>query len=207
MSALGLYSRSYLPLLIVIAGPAGVGKDTIARQLIATNPRQFYFVVTATTRPPRPGEAQGVDYFFVSTAEFARMINENELVEYAFVYNDYKGVPKQQIRDALASGKDVIMGVDVQGAASLRRLIPNAVLVFLSAESEESMIGRLRARSSESLGELNLRVATARQEFKRLSEFDYWVINPDGHPEQAVQEILCIIHAERNRVGREPIAL
>jgi guanylate kinase len=98
----------------------------------------FFFVVTATTRPPRENEIPGKDYIFLSPDEFAAMIEKEEFLEYAVVYNDYKGVPKQQIRDALESSRDVIMRVDVQGAATIRRIVPNAVFIFLAAESEEA---------------------------------------------------------------------
>ncbi|MDX1662329.1 MAG: guanylate kinase [Candidatus Promineifilaceae bacterium] len=201
------YERPEHPLLIVISGPSGVGKDTIARRLIEKRPHHFYFVVTATTRPPRDGEVHGRDYFFVSSDEFARMIDEGELLEYALVYNDYKGVPKQQIREALASGRDVIMRVDPQGAATIQKLLPNAIFIFLIADSEEAMIQRLRERKSETPEGLKLRIATARQEIKRLREFDYCVINAQERQEETVERILCIMAAERARIDREPVEL
>lgn len=201
------YDHQVHPLLVVISGPSGVGKDTIARQLIRERPDSFYFVVTATTRPPRPGETHGHDYFFVSSDEFAQMIDEGELLEYAVVYNDYKGIPRQQIRDALASGKDVIMRVDVQGAATIRRLIPNALSIFLTSESESELMERLRRRKSETAEGLNLRIATARQEMKRIGEFDYCVTNAGGKQEKAVSQILSIIEAAHCRVQQEPVIL
>jgi guanylate kinase len=201
------YFRPRYPLLIVISGPSGVGKDTIARHLIERRPQNFYFVVTATTRPPRDGEVHGRDYFFVSSDEFARMIEEDELLEYALVYNDYKGVPKQQIREALASGKDVIMRVDPQGAATIRKIIPEAIFIFLIAESEDAMVSRLRERKSETPEGLSLRIATARQEMKRIREFDYCVVNAEGQQEEAVDTILCIITANKTRVDQTPITL
>ena len=107
-----------------------MGKDTIARLLLDKGAEKFHFVVTATTRPPRFGEIDGKDYYFVTSDEFAQMIDHNDLLEYAVVYNDYKGIPKQQIRDALASGKDIIMRLDIQGAATIRKLIPNSIHIF-----------------------------------------------------------------------------
>jgi guanylate kinase len=202
-----LYKKENHPKLIVISGPSGVGKDTIARHLIDSNSERFYFVVTATTRPPRSDEIHGVDYFFYSNDEFAEMIENNELLEYAVVYNDYKGIPKQQIRDALNSGRDVIMRVDVQGAATIRKLIPNAISVFLTSETESELVRRLRERKSETAEGLNLRIAAARQEMKRIREFDYWVVNAEGRQERAVREILSIIEAAHCRVEQEPILL
>ncbi|GIK57657.1 MAG: guanylate kinase [Chloroflexi bacterium] len=202
-----LYERRNYPLLIVISGPSGVGKDTIARLVIESRAEAFYFVVTATTRPPRPGEVDGQDYIFLSSDQFAEMIENNELLEYAIVYNDYKGIPKQQIRDALASGRDVIMRVDVQGAATIRKLIPNAITIFLTTNSEEELVARLRERKSETSEGLNLRIATARQEMKRIHEFDYWIVNAEEQQETAVHQILSIITAAHCRVNQRPIVL
>ncbi|MCA9923839.1 MAG: guanylate kinase [Anaerolineales bacterium] len=201
------YIQETHPVLIVISGPSGVGKDTIARGLIDQKPDDFYFVVTATTRPPRTGEVHGVDYYFYSNNEFAQMIEDDELLEYAIVYNDYKGIPKQHIREALVSGKDVIMRVDVQGAATVRRLIPNATLVFLTTESEDILVRRLIERKSESSEDLKLRIATARKEIDRIHEFDYCVVNIENEQEKTVHQILSIIEAEHCRVDREPIVL
>jgi guanylate kinase len=167
----------------------------------------FHFVVTATTRPQRPGEVDGVDYIFVSTGQFAELIEHEELLEYAVVYGDYKGIPKHQVRKALASGNDVIMRIDVQGAQTIRRLVPEAVLIYLSAESEEALIRRLRQRKTEPEDQLKMRIATARQELKRLDMFDYVVINAEDQLDETCQNIACIITAERCRVNQREIDL
>ncbi|MCS7011653.1 MAG: guanylate kinase [Anaerolineales bacterium] len=197
--------RTY-PLLIVISGPSGVGKDTVV-QALKERGLPFHFVVTATTRPPRPNEVHGRDYFFVSKEEFARMIEADELIEYAIVYNDYKGIPKQQVREALASGRDVIMRLDVQGAATVRRLAPEAVLIFLATQSEEELVARLRKRQTDSAEDLSLRIATARQELKRVEEFDYVIINRDGALQETVETVIAIIQAEHHRVRPRKVTL
>ena len=202
-----IYDCPDYPLLLILSGPSGVGKGTVARMVIERRPDSFYFVVTATTRPPRDGEHHGVDYIFVTFDEFARMIEANELLEYAVVYNDYKGIPKQQIRDALSSGRDVILRVDVQGAATVRRLIPNAISVFLTTRSEQGLVRRLRQRKQDTAEGMALRTATARQEMKRAVEFDYCVVNPEDEPEKAVQQVLSIIDAAHCRINQEPVVL
>jgi guanylate kinase len=194
-----LFERQRQPLLIVISGPSGVGKDTVLQRLKERGV-PIHFVVTATTRPPRLSEVHGTDYFFVSTDQFAEMIEQNELLEYAVVYSDYKGIPKQQVRDAMASGKDVVMRIDVQGAATVRQICPDALLIFITTSSEEELVSRLQARKTETPEGLKLRIATARKEMKRLAEFDYCVFNPEFHLETAVDTILAIIEAEHNRV-------
>jgi len=194
------------PLLVVISGPSGVGKDvTIKRMQELGYP--FHFVVTATTRPRRPGEVNGKDYFFVSMSEFAQMIEEGELLEYAVVYGDYKGIPKAQVRQALASGKDVIMRIDVQGAETIRQLVPQAVLIYLSAESEEALVRRLRTRKTEEEGQLAIRIATARQEHKKLALFDYLVINQHDRLDETCRTIAAIIQAEHCRIHRPEVKL
>jgi guanylate kinase len=200
------YHRQQEPLLIVISGPSGVGKDTVVQHL---KERQvpFHFVVTATNRKPRPDEEDGVNYIFVTTAEFAQMIEDDELLEYALVYGDYKGVPKEQVRRAFVGGQDVIMRVDVQGAATIRQLAPEALLIFLIAGSDEEMIQRLRDRQTDTEGAIAMRVATARQELKRINEFDYCVVNPQGDVDSAVDRILAIIEAEHARVRQRKVRL
>jgi len=192
------------PVLVVVSGPSGVGKDTVLKRMKELD-YPFHFVVTATTRPPRKDEEQGVAYWFVSEAEFKDLISRGELFEHALVYGDYKGVPKKQVRRALASGQDVIMRLDVQGATTVRRLIPDAILIFLLAGSEDELLGRLRARRTETEKALGRRIATARGEMKRIPEFDYVVVNRDGQLDRAVETIAAIIAAERCRTKQRVI--
>ena len=194
------------PLLIVISGPSGVGKDSVVQHMKKCK-LPFHFVVTATTRPPRASEQHGVDYFFYSKADFAEMIEQDELLEFAFVYNDYKGIPKAQVRAALASGKDVVMRLDVQGASTVKSLYPNAMSIFLTTDTEEELVKRLQARKTESEDQLKLRIATARKEMLRVHEFDYVVINRDEQLDETVEAIRSIIHAEHHRVNHRKISL
>jgi guanylate kinase len=201
-----LYDIKSNPLLIVLSGPSGVGKDTVLNGLKQSNHR-FHFVVTANTRSRRPEEVDGVDYIFVSKERFAEMIDNDELLEHAVVYGDYKGIPKQQVRDALAAGTDVLLRLDVQGAATVRRLVPEAVLIFLTAPTEQELVARLRARKTEPHDQLQLRIATSRQEMKRVSEFDYVVVNREGRSNEAVNDVLAIVHAEHLRTHQRVVTL
>jgi len=194
------------PLLIVISGPSGVGKDSVMQRMQERG-LPFHFVVTATTRPKRPNEHHGMDYFFISKDEFARMIEENELIEYAIVYGDYKGIPKAQVREALASGKDVVMRVDVQGAETVRKLAPEALLIFITTESEDELEHRLRNRKTESSDSLALRIATARKELQRLGDFDYVIVNRDFHLDETVDKVRAIIDAEHLKVKHRQVTL
>jgi guanylate kinase len=194
------------PILIVISGPSGVGKDTVVQRMKERG-LPFHFVVTATTREMRPNETNGRDYWFVSKDEFARMIEENELIEYAVVYGDYKGIPKWEVRDALASGKDVVMRIDVQGAETVRKLVPEALLIFITCDSEEELERRLRERKTESSDSLALRIATARKELQRIEAFDYVIMNKDFHLDDTVNKVRSIIEAEHLRVHHRKVDL
>lgn len=187
------------PLMIVISGPSGVGKDAILDALRQRD-LPLHFVVTATSRPPRVGEIEGVDYFFVSKARFEEMMAQDELLEYAVVYLDYKGVPKSQVREALKSGKDVILRVDVQGARRLRSLYPDAVLIFIVPHDQDEWEKRLKNRDTETEESYRLRVQTAREEMAELDQFDYVVVNAHDRLDAAVDTIMAIIVAEHHRV-------
>jgi len=203
-----LYARvgQEQPLLIVISGPSGVGKDaTVTRMKEMGLP--FHFVVTCASRAPRPNEAEGIDYFFVSSERFEQMIASGELLEHANVYGQYKGIPKRQIQDALASGLDVVMRVDVQGAATVRKLVPGAVLIFLTAATEEELVGRLKQRATETEESLRTRLDMARREMERMCEFDYVIVNSHCHLTQTVAQIQAIIRAEKCRVIPRKITL
>ena len=201
-----LYNFERPPLLVVISGPSAAGKDVLLQRMQELG-HPFHFVVTATTRPKRPDEVHGADYVFVSVSEFADMIEREELLEYAIVYGDYKGIPKQQVRDALASGKDVIMRLDVQGAATVHRLAPEAILIFITASSEDELITRLKMRKTESPEQLKIRIATSRQELRRLREFDYVVVNRQNRLDEAVAQVVSIIEAEHCRVQPRRVTL
>jgi guanylate kinase len=201
-----LYAHEWSPLLVVVSGPSGVGKDTLLQRLKERG-FDFAFVVTMTTRPKREHEVDGRDYFFVSHAHFTNLIDVGGFLEYSNVYGDYKGIPKEQVQRAWDSGKDVVMRIDVQGAAKVRALVPQAVTIFLIPESEAELVRRLTERRTETPEGLSRRIATAREEMKRLCEFDYVVVNPANHIDQAVDKIISIINAEHCRVGRIPTCL
>jgi guanylate kinase len=194
------------PLLIVISGPSGAGKDTVMQRMQERG-LPFHFVVTATTRPQRANEVHGRDYLFVSKDEFARMIDEDELIEHAIVYGDYKGIPKQQVREALASGKDVMMRLDVQGAETVRKLAPEALLIFITTQNEAELVHRLETRKTETADSLAIRIATARKELKRVEAFDYAIVNRDYRLDETVDKIRAIIEAEHHRVKPRKVTL
>jgi guanylate kinase len=201
-----LLNHQRQPLLIVISGPSGVGKDTVLQRMKERR-LPFHFVVTATTRARRPGEVEGKDYIFVSRDQFAEMIEAGQLLEHAFVYNDYKGIPRKQVQEALASGQDVAMRLDVQGADTIRELCPEALMIFLTARTEEELVDRLRIRRTEDMENLKLRIATAREELKRVDIFDYLVVNPDQRLDDTVDTIMAIINAEHHRTHPRVVRL
>ncbi len=188
------------PLIIVISGPSGIGKDAVVGLLRNTN-HNTHFVVTVNSRAPRKDEVDGKDYFFVSRQAFEEMIARDELLEHARVYSDYKGIPKSQVREALKSGKDVVMRLDVQGAMTVKKLIPEAVLIFLTASSKEEWISRLQARRSETPEELALRMRIAEDEYSHLDDFDYLVVNSDKHLDRTIEDIQAIIRSEHLRTA------
>ena len=193
-----------VPLLVVVSGPSGVGKDTLLERLANLNhDMKFHFVVTATTRKPREGERDGVNHHFLDRTEFERMIAAGELLEYANVYGNYYGVPRSQVRTALAQGKHVLLRVDVQGAERLRSVAPDAVFVFVLPPSLETLEARLLARGKDSPESIKTRLAAARSEIAQSDRFDYRIVNGDGALDESVRELVEIIRGEaRRRPGR-----
>jgi guanylate kinase len=186
------------PRLFVISGPSGVGKDTLIEQLRPRFP-EAYFAVTATTRARRPGEIEGVHYYFMDETTFAERLADEEFLESAVVYGHRYGVPRSPIRHALARGQDVFVKVDVQGAASIRHLVPHAISIFLTPESMAVLLQRLRARKTDDPGVLMHRFSTATRELASAGEFDYVVFNESDRVERTVDQISAIVAAERCR--------
>jgi guanylate kinase len=187
------------PLVIVVSGPSGVGKDAILNRL---KERQypFRFVTTLTTRLQRASEKNLVDYHFVSKDEFQQLLKNDGLLEWAEVYGNWYGVPKAPVKEALVEGRDTIIKVDVQGAAHIKSILPDAVLIFISPPSLDELSKRLCKRHTECAEDLSLRLKTAEQEIQQISSFDYVVLNPSNAVDQAVEDILAITRAEKCRV-------
>lgn len=194
------------PIVMILSGPSGVGKDS-ALDALESLGVHFHRVVTATSRAPRPNEVDGRDYHFVSLTHFAEMIDHNELLEYALVYGDYKGVPKSEILDPLARGEDVIMRIDVQGAATMAKKIPGAITVFLTTATEDELIQRLRDRKTDSEEQIAIRIAYARKELAELRKFKYAVINHHERLEETAKIIWAIITAEKARTDYRRVEL
>lgn len=194
------------PLLVVLSGPSGVGKDAALAELRKLD-RPWHFVVTATTRAIRAGERDGIDYIFLDEPTFLRMKVQGEFVECAQVYGRWYGVPLSQVTSGLDAGKDVILKIDVQGAATVKKMAPDALFIFMVPGSFDELQDRLSQRMTESTSEMELRLKTASEEMKQASGFDYQVENRDNNLDEAVAAIDSIITTERGRDGRTPLRL
>lgn len=192
--------------MVVISGPSGVGKDSVLRALKKSD-LPIYHVVTANTRAPRPDETEGVDYFFVSRNEFEKMISADELIEYSHVYDDYKGVPKAQIQKAIESGNDVILRLDVQGAEKIKKLYPEAVLIFLTPANEDEWFQRLGGRRLSQEKDFDTRIATVKDELYKARNFDYIVVNRQNQLKKTVNTIEAIITAEHQKSKPRKISI
>lgn len=187
------------PCPIVLAAPSGAGKTTIARTLV-DNPDRFVFSVSATTRPPRPGERDGVDYYFLDDAQFQGMVERGELAEWALVHGHKYGTPKKSFAEAAASGVHLVLDIDIQGARQVRESVPDAVLVFILPPSGEALVNRIAGRGGEQREETRRRLMAAHTELQRAPEFDYIVVN--DQLDDAIRQVLAIVDAERLRASR-----
>jgi guanylate kinase len=200
------HSASSRPLLVVLSGPSGVGKDAVLARMKKSK-RPLHYVVTATTRPRRAREKDGVDYRFLSQQKFQTMVNERRFLEWAEVYGNYYGVPREDITSALSGGLDVIVKVDVQGAATIKKLLPQAVLIFLMPPSVEELGKRLNGRRSECSEDLALRLRRAEEEIQSLPSFDYVITSHQDKLDDVVAQIDAIIAAEKRRVEHRTLRL
>ena len=200
------YERETVPLLLIISGPSGVGKDAVVKRMKETG-YPFSFVITATDRPPRPGEVDGRDYCFYSTAEFERMIAEGEMLEHSVVYGQHKGIPRAHVCRALESGLDVVMRLDVQGARKVKAILPVAITVFLLPQSEEELLSRLHVRQTESEEGLQRRLEKLHGELASIPEFDYVVMNRDNLLDRAVEDVKAILRTEHCRTEPRKVCL
>jgi guanylate kinase len=187
-------------LLVVVSGPSGVGKDTIIEAL-RRRPRDpdYHYVVTCTTRAPRPGEVDGTSYHFMTRERFAALRDAGAFLEWAEVHGNWYATPRAEVRRALAAGRDVILKIDVQGAAAVKATVPDALLVFVVPPSLEALFRRLRARATETAEELEVRQRNAAIELARAGDYDHVVLNEDGQVERTAGRIDEIIRAERAR--------
>jgi guanylate kinase len=185
-------------LLVIVSGPSGVGKDSVIEQ-IRRVPRDpdYHYVVTCTTRPRRAYEVDGVHYHFLDEREFVRLRDEGELLEANEVHGNWYGTPRADVRDALRAGHDVILKIDVQGAAVVKQKVPEALLIFLVPPSLEDLFGRLQARATESADELDVRQRNAALELARQSDYDHVVVNETGQIERTARRIHEIILDEK----------
>ncbi len=185
-------------MIVVLSGPSGVGKDAILERM-AELEYPYHFVITATTREPRPGEVDGVNHYFVDRSRFQELIDSEELLEHAEVYGNMYGVPKQQVRDALVAGRHVMIRVDVQGAARIRQLVKDALLIFIKPPNLQSLQVRLEERGVDALEAITERRSKAMDEINDAEWFDYSIVNHDDRLDDAVREVIGVIDCESER--------
>ena len=189
-------------LMIVVSGPAGSGKGTVNAHLIKTG--EYKFSVSATTRAPRPGEVDGVNYHYISEAEFKSRIASGDMLEYTEYCGNYYGTPKKEAEETLASGKNLLLEIEVEGARNIKAKYPEAVLVLLLPPSHSVQEQRLRSRGTETEDKILLRLARAKEEIAFADCYDYVVYNHDGKDKEAAEQILSIVSAEKASVKRNP---
>jgi guanylate kinase len=194
------------PLLIVLSGPSGAGKDALLTRLRETG-YPLKYITTLTTRPKRAKEQDNRDYHFVSSDKFQEMIKNDELLEWANVYGNLYGVPREPVKRALKSGQNTMVKVDTQGAATIKKLLPEAVFVFLMPPSLEELTNRLTQRRTESPFDLARRINTAQEEIAQLPLFDYLIVSNRDEIDRAAAQIKAIISAEGCRLKPRQITL
>lgn len=193
-------TRKNKGILTVVSGFSGAGKGTIMKELLAKYGQNYALSISATTRAPRPGETDGVEYFFKSREEFEQMISDGELIEYAQYVGNYYGTPKAYVKKQLEAGRDVILEIEIQGALKVRKQFPDALLLFVTPPSADELKKRLIGRGTESMEVIENRLARALEEAEGLEEYDYLVVN--DVLEECVEEVHGIIQNERYRVSR-----
>ena len=186
-------------ILIVVSAPAGCGKDTILGEALAANGNLFYSV-SATSRAMRPGETDGVSYHFRTREQFEKMIADGELLEYTEYCGNYYGTPKKAVEDMLAAGKDVILKIEVEGAANVKRIFPDCTMIFILPPSFEELNRRLHKRGTEDEETILRRIETAKRELTYAENYDYLIVN--GELSEAVNDFLAAVSAEKNRTCR-----
>ena len=186
----------------VLSGPSGCGKGTIVKELLRNHPENFALSVSATTRDPRAGEEDGVHYYFITKEEFERRIDDQQILEYTSYCGNYYGTPKKELYERTVSGINVILEIEVEGAMNVRRLCPEAVLIYVLPPDAETLEARLRGRGTNTEEDIVNRLAKAREEIRCLPEYDYIVINENDGAGAAAEEIVNIIASEQHRVGR-----
>lgn len=187
-------------LLIVLSGPSGVGKGTVRKALFEMPEQEFVYSVSMTTRPPRPGEVDGVDYYFVSREEFERQIAAGNLLEYAEFVGNYYGTPKDKVEEQLNNGKEVILEIEVNGAFQVREKCKDAVFVFLVPPTRKALYERLKSRGTECEERILARIEKANKEFRLAHQYDYIVVNDEIY--NAADRIMAIIRAEHAKTFR-----
>ena len=205
LTGIGLRPRSR-PMLFILSGPSGVGKDAVLSRMKRSG-FPLRYITTMTTRPPRPNERNDVDYHFVSVDKFRELLGENGLLEHAEVYGNWYGVPREPVRQAFKDGWDVMLKVDIQGVANIKKIIPEAVTIFLMPSSADELVSRLKRRHTESSFDIERRLGIAGAEMEKVRDFDYVVMNREGEIDRAVADIEAIVSAEKCRVNPRKIII